>query len=407
MTHGETPNRKLRMGVLGLGRGFTLMLPTLRADPRVALVACCDPREEACRQFHEDFGARVHGSAEALCADEGVDVVYVATPHQYHAEHACLAARYGKHVLVEKPMALSLKECRAMIDAANEAGTCLIVGHSHSFDAPIARAREMIESGVVGRVRMINAFYYTDFLYRPRRPEELDTSRGGGVLFNQASHQIDVVSYLAGGNARRVRAVTGAWDPARPTEGAYSAQLSFADGTFANLTYSGYGHFDSDELRGWIGEGGQRKDPSRHGAARELLSRVMGVDEESRLKGNANYGGSAYRPAEQLPEHHAHFGEVIVSCDRADLRPVPNGVMVHADAKRYLEEVPLRESPRAEVIDELFAAVVEGVKTRHDGAWAMATIEVCLGMLRSARAGKDVKLRNQVALASRAAPRTI
>ena len=74
---------------------------------------------------------------------------------------------------------------------------------------------------------MINAFYYTDFLYRPRRPEELDTRVGGGVLFNQASHQVDVVRYLAGGRARSVRALTGDWDASRPTEGAYAALMTF------------------------------------------------------------------------------------------------------------------------------------------------------------------------------------
>ena len=92
-------------------------------------------------------------------------------------------------------MALTVHECLAMIAAAKKASVQLIVGHSHSFDAPIQRAREIIASGAVGKVRMINAFYYTDFLYRPRRPEELITHEVGGVLFNQASHQIDVACY--------------------------------------------------------------------------------------------------------------------------------------------------------------------------------------------------------------------
>jgi phthalate 4,5-cis-dihydrodiol dehydrogenase len=72
--------------------------------------------------------------------------------------------------------------------------------------------------------------------------------------------------------------------------------------------------------------------------------------------------------------------------------------MVYGDAERRLEAVPLRDAPRAEVIDELYAAIVDGAKPVHDGAWAMGTIEVCLAMLRSARTGKDVKLRNQIAL---------
>src|SRR5947209_2463883 len=162
------------------------MLPTFARDPRVELVAAADPRAEACARFAQDFSATAYESVEELCADHAVELVYVATPHQHHARHAVLAARHGKHLLVEKPMALTLEDCAAMIDAAKHANVHLLVGHSHSFDAPILRARELIASGDYGAVRMIAAFNYTDFLYRPRRPEELDTAQGGGAVLNQA-----------------------------------------------------------------------------------------------------------------------------------------------------------------------------------------------------------------------------
>ena len=66
---------------------------------------------------------------------------------------------------------------------------------------------------------MINAINYTDYLYRPRRPEELDTAQGGGAVFNQAAHQVDIVRLIGGGQVASVRAASGAWDSARPTEG--------------------------------------------------------------------------------------------------------------------------------------------------------------------------------------------
>ncbi len=167
-------------------------------------------------------------------------------------------------------MAITLAECDAMIEAARAAGVTLVIGHSHSFDAPVLRARELIASRRFGDVRMITAMNYTDFLYRPRRPEELDTRQGGGVVFSQGAHQVDVVRLLAGGQATSVRAHTGAWDRARPTEGAYAAQIAFANGAFASLTYNGYGHFDSDEFVDWIGELGHPKDrvALRRGARR-------------------------------------------------------------------------------------------------------------------------------------------
>ena len=154
-------------------------------------------------------------------------MVYIATPHEHHATHVATVTAHGKHVLVEKPMAITLAECRQMIAAAERAGVSLLVGHSHSFDRPILRTREIIASGAVGPVRMINAQYYTDFLYRPRRPEELVTGRGGGVVFSQGAHQIDIVRLLGGGRVRTVRALTGAWDSDRPTEGALRGAAHF------------------------------------------------------------------------------------------------------------------------------------------------------------------------------------
>src|SRR6266581_6200940 len=288
--------RRLRVGVAGLGRAFTVMLPTLAADPRVELVAAADPRTDARQRFTADFGARTYPSLDELCADSDVEVVYIATPHQDHAVHVARAASRGKHVLVEKPMAITLDECRTMIDAAERAGTVLIVGHSHSFDRPILRTREIIASGAVGEVRMIAAQYYTDFLYRPRRPEELVTGRGGGVVFSQGAHQVDIVRLLGGGRVGSVRALTGAWDPARPTEGAYAALLTFADGAFASLVYSGYAHFDADEFCGGIGELGKTKNASAYGAARRNLERATNAVEEAALKQARNYGGGEYRP---------------------------------------------------------------------------------------------------------------
>jgi len=381
--------KKLRIGVAGLGRAFTLMLPALSRDPRVELVAAADPRNEARSKFEADFQAKSFVSVEELCKHPAIDIVYIATPHQFHAAQARLAASHGKHLLVEKPMALTLEDCRSMIDAARRASVALVIGHSHSFDRPILQARKIIEQGLVGKVRMITAFNFTDFLYRPRRPEELATELGGGVVFNQAAHHVDVVRLLGGGRVKSVRAATGAWDAARHTEGAYSCLLSFEDGAFATMVYSGYAHFDSDEFNGWIGESGQRKDPAQYGFARQLLRSAR---DELALK----YGRSEFKTnADQVM--HSHFGTLIVSCDKADLRPLPSGVMIYGDAEQRLDPLPPPEVPRAEVIDELYGAIVEGRAPLHSGEWALATMEVCLAILRSAREQKEVALQNQIA----------
>jgi phthalate 4,5-cis-dihydrodiol dehydrogenase len=383
----------LRLGVAGLGRAFTLMLPTFLGDRRVQLVAACDPREAARQQFTQDFAAPAYASMDELAADPGVEAIYVASPHQFHAGHTRIAAAHGKHVLLEKPMALSLRECDAMIGQCEDAGVRLIVGHCHSFDAPYLQARAIVQGGTVGRVRMIHAINYTDFLYRPRRPEELRTDEGGGAVFSQAAHQIDVVRLLAGSEVVRVRAATGAWDPERNTEGSYSVLLWFANGAFASLTYSGYGHFDSDEWTGWIGEMGHRKDPSAHGAARRRLQDAGSAAEEARLKNESTYGGPSYkRPAATHDAWYQHFGPVVVSCDAADLRPVPDGVWVYGHGEKTHSPLPRPAVPRAEVIDEFRAAVRNGVPPLHDGRWARATLQVCLALLQSANENRDVVL---------------
>jgi phthalate 4,5-cis-dihydrodiol dehydrogenase len=376
--------KKLKIGVVGLGRAFAVMSPAF-SDPRVELVAAVDPRREALEKFEKDYGARTYATVEALCADPSVDVVYIATPHQFHSAHARLACSARKHVLVEKPMALALDECRSMIDAARKANVQLIVGHSHSFDSPILHARKLIASSAYGRVRMITALDFTDFLYRPRRPEELATEAGGGAVFNQAAHQVDIVRLLAGAEVRTVRAFTGNWDRARPTEGAYSCLLNFDNSVFATLVYSGYAHFDSDEFMGWIGEMGQKKDPAAYGMARKALK-----GNELDLKNARNYGGSEFK--EIQPAGHQHFGLVIASCEKADLRPLPNGVMIYGDAEQRLDPLPPPKVPRQEVIDELYGAVAEGRAPLHSGEWAMATLEVCLAILHSFRGRKEVFL---------------
>jgi len=376
--------KKLRIGVAGLGRAFAVTAPALR-DPRVEVVAGADPRPEARRRFKQEYKARVFPTVEALCADPAVEVVYIATPHQHHASQARLACAAKKHVLVEKPMALTLEDCRAMNDAASANGVQLIVGHSHSFDLPILRTRELIQTGKYGALRMISALDFTDFLYRPRRPEELSTEAGGGVVFNQAAHQVDIVRLLAGGKVRSVRAFTGIWDMARPTEGAYSCLLNFDNGVVATLVYSGYAHFDSDEFMGWIGEMGQKKDPKAYGAARKALR-----GDELRLKARRNYGGKDFKQAKATA--HQHFGVFVVSCEEADLRPLPTGVMIYGGREKRLERLAKPRIARAEVIDELYGAVVEGQAPLHGGESAMATLQVCLAMLESAQQQKEIVL---------------
>lgn len=385
-------HRRLRIGVAGLGRAFVLMAPTFLADLRCELVAAADPRPEARARFVADFGARAHESFQALLDDPAVEAVYIATPHEHHAAQAIAAAGAGKHLLVEKPMALSLADCAAMAAAARAAQVSLVVGPSHSFDAPIAMAAQIVASGEFGPARMATALNYTDFLYRPRRPEELDTGRGGGAVFSQAVHQIDVVRRLVGRPIERVRAQAGRWDAARPTEGAYAAWLGFEGGAAANLTYSGYGRFDTDELQGWVGELGAARNPAEYGRARRGLARspqTEAAQKDARGYGPVGVGGG------RAGWLHEHFGFVLVSCDRADLRPTPRGVLVYGDDEVSERLAPPATVPRQGVIDELYAAIVDGAAPLHSAEWGAANLAACLALLDSSAQGREIVLERR------------
>jgi phthalate 4,5-cis-dihydrodiol dehydrogenase len=381
-------NPVVRIGVCGLGRAFLLTAPALMSDPRVRIVAAAEPRVEARARFEADFNGRGYEDLAGLCGDPDVDLVYVASPHALHAIQAIAAARAGKHVLVEKPMALELGEAARMIAAAEECGVKLIVGPSHGFDAPVLLAGEMVASGEFGAPRMVTAMNYTDFVYRPRRPEELDPDLGGGVVFNQAPHQIDIVRTLMGSPIRGVRAVVGDWDPGRSTEGAYNAFLSFENGGSATLAYSGYGRFDSDEFCGWIGEMGTSKDPGAHARTRRSLREDGRREADSRL-------ARTFGPAAAAPETAGaseHFGVVVVSCDRADLRTTPEGVIVYGEDGPRLCRTPAARVRRSEVVDEICGAVVDRREPVHSGQWGMATLHACLAIRQSSREHREINL---------------
>lgn len=393
----DRPSPALRVGIAGLGMAGSIMIPPLRQHSEAVLTAAAEPDGQLRAAFSADFECPVFASVEELVASDEVDAVYIATPHQYHRDHAVLAASHGKHVVVEKPMALTVADCDAMIEAAEAAGTVLIVGHTHGFDAPVREMRRIIDSGSVGALRMVLSFNFTDFLYRPRRPEELDTARGGGILFNQIPHQVEIIRSLTDSELLSVTATTGVFDPMRPTEGAVMAQFGFADGTAASLTYSGYDRFDSDELHGWVGEGGQSKQAG-HGVTRNANRKMQSSGNEARMRADMyGYGGtlSRYLAASASPSNHPHFGFLVAVCERGDLRHTEDGIVVYADEGR--EVVPL-PSPRpgggrSEVIDELCDAVLRKRPPRHCGRFARQTLAASLAILESANAGRQVFLK--------------
>ena len=389
----EARNDPIRLGVVGLGRAFVLTLPAFREDARLRLVAVCAPRADSRSHFARAFGGRTYEDVSHLAADPDVEVVYVATPHQMHVDHALAAARAGKHILIEKPLAISLEDGRRIVEAAEAAGVQLIVGPSHSFDGPVAQARELIDSGEFGAVRMIQALNYTDFLYRPRRPEELRTGDGGGVIFSQGIHQIDVVRLLAGGCGRDVAAVdrgmgSRASDRRRLFRPSLSTgvarQRSHTLATRISTATSGWTAWaNSAPARTWR--------PTERRAARWPPHRAPKTRYGSRPP-----APSAQPPRRPRPRPTSISARSSSFATGADLRLTPFGVHVHGEARQEFRPAPPFRHGRAEIVDALAGALRCGRPPSQNGRWGLASLEVCHAILESAETGGTVRLKEQV-----------
>ena len=124
------------------------------------------------------------------------------------------------------------------------------------------------------------------------------------------------------------------------------------------------------------------------------------ADAEAAIKANRAYGGpdGASRPDASPPDRqHEHFGLFVVSCAEADIRPLPDGVRVYGNGGIEFHPLPTPTVPRAEVIDELYAAAIDGIPPLHTGEWGRATLEVCRAIIQSANEGREIRLRYQVA----------
>jgi phthalate 4,5-cis-dihydrodiol dehydrogenase len=382
------------------------LIPEIARLPYIKLTAAADLRAHALGRFQQEFNAEIYKSVEEMCESPNVDAIYVATPHEFHAAHTIAALRQRKHVIVEKPMAISMEEAEAMNAAADANGVKLMSGHTHSFDPPVRKMREIIKSGELGKLLMISTTYYKDHLYRPFPDHDIQMSRG--VVLNQGPHQVDIVRLLAGGMVKSVRAMAAIGDPSRPGEGHYVCYLEFDDAVPACLVYSGYAYFDTGELTWGIGEGGEQKDPERHVKARRFFS-SLGNEPERTRRLNARleewrYGGS--KPGEwargdsgERKQRQPFFGLTVVTCEKGDIRQSPDGLFVYDNEGKREIRLPTGVDGREAELKEFYDAIVNDKPMFHDGRWGQATLEVCLAILKSAVERREIMLSHQVPVA--------
>ncbi|MBC9715144.1 Gfo/Idh/MocA family oxidoreductase [Streptomyces sp. TRM66268-LWL] len=205
----ETNESGFRLGLIGTGIVGALHIQAAQALPGVTVAAVCDIDADAAGRMAQEAGAVAYTSHEEMLAAEALDGVVITAPHALHAGMTLAAAAAGVHVLVEKPMATSVEDCTAMIDACEAAGVVLAVGHVVRFGALARRAEEVLRSGELGPVRAISQ-RRTSHYAKGSRPEWFFDPglAGGGIVMNVGTHGLDRIQWLGGSSVQTVHAHT-------------------------------------------------------------------------------------------------------------------------------------------------------------------------------------------------------
>jgi UDP-N-acetyl-2-amino-2-deoxyglucuronate dehydrogenase len=231
----------VRTGLIGCGKVGQIHAAALAGLPEAQLVAVCDALPERAQAFAARYGAQPYTDVDALLREARPEAVLIGTPHPLHAEAAVRAAEAGTHVLVEKPMAASLRDCDAMLGAARQAGTLLGVISQRRWYEPVQRMRAAIDAGKIGQPAL--ALF---LMYSWREPAYYQSdpwrgkwaSEGGGVLVNQSPHQLDLLRWFMG----PITEVSGYWanvnHPGVEVDDTAVAVLRFHNGGLGSIVTS-------------------------------------------------------------------------------------------------------------------------------------------------------------------------
>lgn len=359
---------KIRFGIVGCGVISPTHAAALKQLPDDAeLVAVADVLPERAKALAEKFGVKkIYASDEALIADGEIDAVIITTPSGLHAASTVKALRAGKHVVVEKPMEISLAACDAMIAAERETGKVLTVISQHRFDHATIVVRDAIESGRLGKIVLVEMsvrWWRAQSYYDSGDWRGTWAMDGGGCLMNQGVHTVDLMRWLAGPvKSLYARCATAAHERIE-TEDVATATLNFANGAVGSLIAS-TSCFDGL--------------PAMLGIYGTLGSAVI---EGDRLKLMKFKDGTSVA-AEAVNRHAASVasgGTASVKNEAETRQAAADPGAVWGDAHR-------------EQIRDFVNAIRTGKKPVIDGAEARKAVEIILAVYESSRTGKAVEL---------------
>jgi len=228
-----TSSRRLRYGIIGFGEfAERAVLPAMRAADNVEVVAL--PKRSAAEAAAK---ARAHNirlafsSVEELVAHPEVDAVFIVSANAAHCPETLAAAKEGKHVLVEKPMALNVREAGQMIEACRNAGVRLMVGHLVRFSPMIRHIRDLVRSGALGSITHARADFVYDARTSRRRWLHKRAIAGGGPVFDIGVHCLDTLRFLLDDEVASVLSVLTPSPTPEATEESALIGLRFSRGT--------------------------------------------------------------------------------------------------------------------------------------------------------------------------------
>ena len=228
-------NSPLRIGILGAAKIARQFTDGVRPSRKIAVAAIAARDVGRANSFASELKVpKAHKTYEALLADPEIDAIYNPLPNNLHAEWSIRAADAGKHVLCEKPLAVTAVEARAMFEAARRNKVYLVEAYPYRAQPLTLKMRELLSTGAIGRVQMIQAFF--GFTMNDPANIRLKPELAGGALMDGGSYPVSLVRMVAGERPKRVQAVARWADSG--VDRALVASLDFASGLLAQLCCS-------------------------------------------------------------------------------------------------------------------------------------------------------------------------
>ncbi|MBI1925759.1 Gfo/Idh/MocA family oxidoreductase [Candidatus Poribacteria bacterium] len=311
--------KAIRVAGIGVGGVFHAHLRGYKTvSDLFSLVAVCDINKGAAQRIGEENKIqRVYTSFEALLKDGDIDAVDICLPHDLHAPVAIAAAASGCHVLVEKPMALSLEEIDGMIETAQANHVKLMCAFCERYDPQYIKIKELVDGGWVGDVLSARADHNQNVVVPQGHWIRQKARLGGGLVFSAGCHRLDLLRWIVG-EVEAVSCFGAHWDERMEGEVAGTVNLQFKNGAIGTMVMT------------WVA----RRTPWYEGfwiyGKRGSLHNMNRVHLDSELASqDAGYVKQEIEPKDNFVEEIRHFGECILE----DREPLTSG----ADARKTME----------------------------------------------------------------------